>query len=57
MHFNLYLFLLNSDKAICFDLETDEEWPLKNEYYDIIIVVNYLYRPKIKKLINSKLTT
>jgi len=38
--------------TICFDLETDEEWPLKNEYYDIIIVVNYLYRPKIKKLIN-----
>ncbi len=25
---------------------------MKNEYYDIIIVVNYLYRPKIKKLIN-----
>ena len=37
--------------TICFDLETEEEWPLKNEYYDIIIVVNYLYRPKIKKLI------
>ena len=38
--------------TICFDLETEKEWPLKNEYYDIIIVVNYLYRPKIKKLIN-----
>ena len=25
---------------------------MKNDYYDIIIVVNYLYRPKIKKLIN-----
>ena len=42
----------NYINTICFDLETDEEWPLKNEYYDIIIVVNYLYRPKIKKLIN-----
>ena len=39
-------------KTICFDLETDEEWPLKNNWYDIIIVVNYLYRPKIKNLTN-----
>ena len=38
--------------TICFDLETTEEWPLFKEYYDVIIVVNYLYRPKIKKLIN-----
>ena len=38
--------------TICFDLETNEEWPLVKEYYDVIIVVNYLYRPKIKKLIN-----
>ena len=38
--------------TICFDLETIEEWPLSREYYDVIIVVNYLYRPKIKKLIN-----
>ena len=38
--------------TICFDLETDKKWPLKNDYYDIIIVVNYLYRPRIKNLIN-----
>ena len=38
--------------TICFDLETKKEWPLVREYYDVIIVVNYLYRPKIKKLIN-----
>ena len=38
--------------TICFDLETNQNWPLKENYYDIIIVVNYLYRPKIKKLIN-----
>ena len=38
--------------TICFDLETIEEWPLFREYYDVIIVVNYLYRPKIKKLIS-----
>ena len=42
----------NYINTICFDLETDEEWPLKNEYYDIIIVVNYLYRQKTKNLIN-----
>ena len=42
----------NYINTICFDLETDEEWPLKNKYYDIIIVVNYLYRPKTKQLIN-----
>jgi len=38
--------------TICFDLETKEEWPLVKEYYDIIIVVNYLFRPKIKNLIS-----
>ena len=38
--------------TICFDLETNKKWPLKEKYYDIIIVVNYLYRPKIKKLMN-----
>ena len=38
--------------TICFDLETSEEWPLASEYYDVIIVVNYLHRPKIKKLVN-----
>ena len=38
--------------TICFDLETTEEWPLFREYYDVIIVVNYLHRPKIKKLVN-----
>ena len=38
--------------TICFDLETTEEWPLVKEYYDVIIVVNYLYRTKIKKLIS-----
>ena len=43
---------LNNINAICFDLETTEEWPLNKEYYDVIIVVNYLYRPKIKKLVN-----
>ena len=43
---------LNNINTICFDLETKEEWPLVREYYDVIIVVNYLYRPKIKKLID-----
>ena len=43
---------LNNINTICFDLETEQEWPLVKENYDIIIVVNYLYRPKIKKLIN-----
>ncbi len=43
---------LNNINTICFDLETKEEWPLLREYYDVIIVVNYLFRPKIKKIIN-----
>lgn len=42
----------NNINTICFDLETTKEWPLAKEYYDVIIVVNYLYRPKIKELIN-----
>ena len=48
---NKYKSLKNIN-TICFDLETKEEWPLERDYYDVIIVVNYLYRPKIKKLIN-----
>ena len=43
---------LNNINAICFDLETKQEWPLVRESYDVVIVVNYLYRPKIKKLVN-----
>ncbi len=43
---------INNINTICFDLETKEEWPLVREYYDVIIVVNYLFRPKIKKLTN-----
>ena len=36
--------------TINFDLETDEKWPLKKNYYDVSLVVNYFYRPKIKDL-------
>ena len=42
----------NNINTLCFDLETAKEWPLAKEYFDVIIVVNYLYRPKIKELIN-----
>ena len=43
---------LKNINAICFDLESNEKWPLVKEYYDVIIVINYLHRPKINKLIN-----
>ena len=48
---NKYKSFKNID-TICFDLETTEEWPLIREYFDVIIVVNYLYRPKVKDLMN-----
>ena len=35
---------------ICFDLERTDKWPLEKESFDIIIVTNYLYRPRIKEL-------
>lgn len=38
-------------EVICFDLETSQQWPLTKNYYDIIIISRYLYRPKIKNLI------
>ena len=41
----------NYINTICFDLETNKKWPLNDEYYDIVIVVNYLYRPKIRELL------
>ena len=43
---------LNNINTICFDLESNDDWPLEKETFDIIIVANYLYRPKIKKLAN-----
>ena len=46
---NLYKNTENIN-TICFDLETDEEWPLGKESFDVIIVTNYLYRPRIKEL-------
>ena len=48
---NLYKNIKNI-KTICFDLETNEDWPLEKESFDIIIVTNYLYRPRIKELAN-----
>ena len=39
-------------KTMCFDLETNEKWPFDKNYYDIVIVTNYLYRPKIKNIGN-----
>ena len=48
---NLYKNIENIN-TICFDLETDKEWPLEKESFDIIIVTNYLYRPKVKELTN-----
>jgi 2-polyprenyl-3-methyl-5-hydroxy-6-metoxy-1,4-benzoquinol methylase len=42
----------NNINTIPFDLETEKEWPLPREFFDVIIVVNYLYRPNIKKLID-----
>ena len=37
-------------KTVCFNLETNEKWPFEKNYYDVVIVTNYLYRPKIKKI-------
>ena len=48
---NLYKNIKNIN-TICFDLETNEDWPLEKESFDIIIVTNYLYRPRIKELAN-----
>ena len=48
---NMYKDVENIN-TICFDLETDEEWPLEKESFDVIIVTNYLYRPRIKELAN-----
>ena len=48
---NFYKHLTNI-QTICFDLENNDEWPLNHQGYDIVIVTNYLYRPKIKNLGN-----
>ncbi len=48
---NFYKYIKNI-KTICFNLETDEDWPLTKNTYDIVIVTNYLYRPNIKKIGN-----
>ena len=48
---NFYKDLKNI-KTICFDLENNDSWPLTKQGYDIVIVTNYLYRPKIRDLAN-----
>ena len=48
---NFYKHLTNI-QAICFDLENKDNWPLTKQGYDIVIVTNYLYRPRIKDLAN-----
>ena len=35
---------------ICFDLERNDKWPLEKGSFDVIIVTNYLYRPRIREL-------
>ena len=39
-------------KIVTFDLENKIKIPFKKQYFDGIIVVNYLYRPMLQKLIN-----
>ena len=38
-------------KIICFDLENDDKWPI-NQKFDVVIVVNYLYRKNFNKILN-----
>ncbi len=37
-------------KTICFDLEKNNYWPFKNKF-DIVLVVNYLYRRNFAKIL------
>ena len=48
----LLIIIFKNIKTMCFDLETNEKWPFDENYYDIVIVTNYLYRPKIKNIGN-----
>ena len=48
---NYYKHIKNIE-TICFDLEIDQIWPLKKNFYDLVIVTNYLYRPRINEIGN-----
>ena len=37
--------------VVC-DLENEKNWPFENSQYDIVLISNYLYRPKIYDLFN-----
>ncbi len=37
--------------SVCFDLENEDYWTVKN-YFDIVIVVNYLHRRNFNKILN-----
>ena len=37
-------------KSICFNMETEDKWPFKTEF-DIVIVVNYLFRNNFDKIL------
>lgn len=34
------------------DLESETHWPLKGRQYDLVVVTNYLHRPRFSDLIN-----
>ena len=38
-------------KIICFDIENENNWPI-NYKFDVVIVVNYLYRENFQKILN-----
>ena len=39
------------DICLC-DLETDATWPFASEKFDVVLVTNYLFRPKLAALFN-----
>ena len=38
-------------KIICFDMENEDKWPI-NFKFDVVIVVNYLFRENFYKILN-----
>ena len=48
-----YLSNLKNVEIITTDLENNDKWPLGKRQFDAVLVINYLYRPIFKNILNS----
>ena len=44
---------LRNSELVCADLEDGSPWPLASRRFDVVIVTNYLYRPRLPDIVSA----